>query len=491
MGRSKRKTTSPLVKEGSKARKTVEEENAEEVDDANSVTQDESTEDVIADLKEFIRKENAISSKCLAEEIRRINDERMTAVEASLSFALETNETLAKRLIEVEHRAEKAEKELYNSSKRMCAMEEQLDQLQQRDLQDWLIFSGPVIPRRSYADTGEDPARLLYSMIRHFMDYDMDMDQVKEIRREDRQIRVRFNAASVGSDRHWLVRNKTKLRGSGLYIRECLTPFREDIFQRLMQLKRQRQINTVFTRDGNVFIVVTQGDRPRPVRTLAALERVIQVLSEPHGRTRATEHQQPRAGNTRADAPLGTDVAAAPRAWEESSQSQRRDAPGGDGRPERAQAEIPAVETPTRPRGDIYNSEEADGTRATPGGGSGSGGGGRPDPRSVTDGRRQAAADIYNSVEADGIRATPPGGGDGGSGRPDPTPVAGGPRPAVADGRQSFVAGQRPAAAGSQMERRFELRRPTEAVTSTSSVRRRFGGDIRRFVSVRGHSKCD
>ena len=431
----------------------MEEENAEDAEDVESINQGEPEEDVIADLKDFIRRENASSSKKLAEEIRRVNDERMTALETSLSFALETNETLAKRLIEVERRAEKAEKELCNNSKRMFAMEEQLDQLQQRDLQDWLIFSGPVIPRRSYAGTGEDPARLLHSMIRHFMEYDMDMEQLREIRREDRQIRVRFNEVGVGSDRHWLVRNKTRLRGSGLYIRECLTPLRENIFQRLMQLKRQKQINTVFTRDGIAFIIVTQGDRPRPVRTLAALERVVQILSEPHSRIDAPERQQPRADNTRADAPQAADVAAVPMAWEESSPSQRGDTPDGDGRPERApaQTETPAVET--------------------------------------------AQSDIYNNVETDATRATP--GGGGGSGRPDPRPVDSGPRPVAAE-RRSVAGGRQSVGAGTQTEQRSEGRRPgdggrrtAESATSTNSVRRRFGGDIRQFMSVSGHSKCD
>ena len=307
MGRSKRKTISPLMKEGSKTRRTTEEENVIEVEETDSASQGEPVRDLIADLKKFITTENAVTSKKLSEEIRRY-EERMTALETSLSFALEVNETLAKRLNEVEKRAEKAEKGLYDSSKRMAALEDQLDQIQQRDLQNWLIFSGPAVSHRADAGSGETPARLLYSKVLQYMDYAMDMEQVDEIRREDRQIRVRFNAVGVRSDRYFIVRNKTRLRGSGLYIRECLTPFRQGIFQELMQLKRRRQIHTVFTREGVAFVVVDQNDRPRPVRTLAALERLIQVLSESNGQSRAPEHRRPRADNTEGGAPGQSDV---------------------------------------------------------------------------------------------------------------------------------------------------------------------------------------
>ena len=122
-------------------------------------------DDVIADLKEFIRNENAISSENLAQEIRRCNEERLTAIESSLSFALAANETMSKRLVEMEQRAQQAEAELVQCTRRLCVVEEQLDQFQQMELQDWLVFSGPAIPRRSQASRDEDPSRLLYFMI--------------------------------------------------------------------------------------------------------------------------------------------------------------------------------------------------------------------------------------------------------------------------------------------------------------------------------------
>ena len=164
---------------------------------------------MISDLEEFIRTENVRNSKSLADEIRRCNDERMSALEASLSFALTTNETLAKRLSEVEHRTQQTERDFCRCAERLVTVEEQLDQMQQRELHGWLIFSRPAIPRAPRSGRAEDSAHQLQDLIRNHMQYDMDMRQVGELQREERLIRVRFNTVAAGSDRHLLVRNKT------------------------------------------------------------------------------------------------------------------------------------------------------------------------------------------------------------------------------------------------------------------------------------------
>ena len=459
MGRSKRKTNSPLMKDDAKTRKTTEEEKDEDAEEIDNPSQSGPVGEMVVDLKEFIRKENAINSKNLADEIRRHNEERIAALESSLAFALETNETLAKRLAEVEQRAEMAEKELQDNARRMFAMEQQLDQLQQHDLQDWLIFSGPAIHRRSDAGTDGDPARALHSTIRQYMGYSMNKEQVREMHREDRQVRVRFNATGAGSDRHFLVRNKTKLRGSGLFIRECLTPFRHGIFKELMQLKRQGWVSTVFTRDGTVFVVVEQRDRPRPVRTLEALERLVRSLAERHDQIGATGDRPPRAGSRGDAAALETSTASMS---VETSPSQRRNVPSTDGQADRAQrVEVRAPETQVRGQ-ESHNSGEGNESGAPSV---------RPDLRS-TPAEPQSAAGV-------------------------PLPAAAEPQSAAA-GRRS-AARERQAATGERRTAADDLRtgqhsagRPRRPAESMSGVRRRFGGDIRRFVSVSSHhSKCD
>ena len=166
--------------------------------------------------------------------------------------------------------------------KRISELEQELDQLQQRELKEWLIFSGPAIPRLSHVNRREDAPRLLRAMLQNFMGFDIDEQQVAELRREERQICVRFSASGAGSDRYLLLRNKTKLRGSGLYIREKLTSARQQLFNKLMQLKLKLEdrISTVSTRDGTVFAVVGERDRPCPVRSDVALELLIRDLAE-------------------------------------------------------------------------------------------------------------------------------------------------------------------------------------------------------------------
>ena len=165
---------------------------------------------------------------------------------------------------------------------RLAELEGELDQMQQRELKDWLVFSGPAVPRltRAGGGRGEDASRLLHAMVKQLMDFNMDLQQIAELHREERQIRVRFSTVGAGSDRYLLIRNRTRLRGTGLYIRERLTPMRQRIYSELMQLKWSNKISTVFTKDGTVFVVVGQRDRPRPVRSDVALERLSRQLAD-------------------------------------------------------------------------------------------------------------------------------------------------------------------------------------------------------------------
>ena len=483
------------MKDSNKTRKTAEEQTEEEVEVTDLRSQSGPMAEMIMDLKKFIQKENAASCKSLAEQIRKGNEERMTALEASLNFALETNETLAKRLVEVERRAEKAERELRDSSKRMAAVEEQLDQLQQRDLLNWLIFCGPVIPRRSDTGGGEDPVRLIGSMIQEFMGYTMNREQIGEIHREQKQIRVRFNDVGDGSDRHFLLRHKTRLRGSGLYIREWLTPARQSIFQELMQLKRNNRISTVFTRDGIAFVIVSQRDRPRPIRTLLALERLIQALSESHGRTRAPEHQPQSAEDTEGAGPEETDVTVVS---VESGRSQRREAPGNSGQADGLRAEASASETRARPRHDGRAEAGVDWRRATPdgvGGRRAESGSAAAGPRSAASEPRPVTRGSPAAADADGQRSdatTPRSSADGPLSAAAGTRAAAGELRSDAAGAESAAEVSRPdgAAAESRSYRREEGRRLTG--TSGGGLRRRYGGDIRQYASVTGgHSKCD
>ena len=124
----KRKTNSPLWKGSGKNPRSDDQESVEVETEGGDEKQDGA---VISDLKEFIRKEIARSNQTLSEELRRHIDERVTAVESSLNFALATNETIGKRLTEVEQKCRQAEKDLLCCAKRLMDVEGQLDLMRQ------------------------------------------------------------------------------------------------------------------------------------------------------------------------------------------------------------------------------------------------------------------------------------------------------------------------------------------------------------------------
>ena len=513
MGKSKRKTTSPLQKEGGKIRRT---EGEDDVSDMNEDSRSQGAEkgDLLADLKEFISRENARNSRALMEDMRRYQDERMSAIENSLSFALTTAETMAKRLSEVEQRAQQAESDFRLCVKRMAEMEQELDGLQQKELKDWLVFSGPVIPRLSRSNKNEDASQLLRGMLQHFMDFSMDMQQVLELHREERQINVRFTTTAAGSDRYILVRNKTKLRGSGLYIREKLTSNRQKIFNDLLQLKRENKVTSVFTRDGAVFVVVDRRDRPRPVRSDVALERLARELAE----TGAARH----AGH-----PVSSRSTARPSGMAETGRQDRGIAvweaemrspgsvvaePGGPDPGVRSGRAAPGAV----PGG---GAEPADG--ASPGGGAyaadgaGSAGGSGPadgDGRTARTARsscspspassRPMAAGDGGPVSGSGPSGGPlavAGGGEGGDGDDG----SGGDGAAGDAGRRRRAPVMTPVMAPVTAPVTTPVTAPVTApVTGRATdwpplrpardadgVRHRFGRDIRQYVRV--HSKCD
>ena len=473
MGRTKRKNASPLEKDHQKTRRTGQDdtEPASDAEDEGRNREDQGR-DVLEELKEFIRCENARNNKSLAEEIRRYNDERISALESSLNFALAANETLGKRLVEVEKRASQAEKDFGMCVKRLTELEGELDQMQQRELKEWLVFSGPAIPRRSQSGGNRDASRLLHAMVQELMDYNMDMEQVAELYREERQIRVRFSAVGVGSDRYTLVRNRTRLRGTGLFIRERLTPLRQHLFNELMQLKRDNKISTVFTRDGTVYTVVGQQDRPRPVRSDAALERLRRQLEESTVDCRRTTpdradwlagRRRPQAADRAPHSSWSQEAAAGrgrgPRPVNAAVTEELMDAvesepvggaPGPAGRSVSPADHVSDGAVPSDDRERHASERRPAGGAVTSAPASG---GGTP---------MNLAGSGPGAGGADRLRAAPGGGGDAGGG--------GARGSAVAEGSLPETTKDRPA-------------------MGAAGIRRRFGGDIRHFVRV--HSKCD
>ena len=455
MGKSKRKNASPLVNDVAKNRRTGEEDkDGVEPLIENSSAQSGSDDATIADLKQFIRRENQESRKSIAEEIKRHNEERIAALENSLSFALTVNETLSKRLTEVEKRAERAEQDFLHCARRICTMEEELDSMHQTRLLDWLIFSGPAIPRRPRGGR-EDTPQMLAAMLEELMEFQVDMSQICEVHREERMLRVRFTSSKPGSDRDILFRNKTRLRGTGLYIRESLTPRRQAVYSELVARKMERKITTVFTRSGTVFAVVNSGERPRPVRSDEALQRLLSLLKGASTTASAVE-------------PPSTDVPRATDEGEPTHQPVNLTSPASRVAEMRTPSSSGSRMDTDALREDHLVAEQL--TRASGGARV------RSPPSEGTPGRTEADASVPPDSRPDSIEA----GGDRPS-RSDPRPVT-----------QERAGGGRDVSRGPERLPAARMDRRLGGGTS-ASLRRRQGADIRQFLGAvpREHSKRD
>ena len=180
-----------------------------------------------------------------------------------------------KKADRAEQLAQSAVTALEDCSRRLEAVEEELDRQKQNAQLDWLVFSGkPILRYRQ----NEDLSQILTGMLAELMDCRLDIDQVHSIVRVKMSLHVQFWTSEPGSDRDRLFRGKTRLRGSGLYIGELLTPRRLQWIHELRQMKKEGMIAAAFTRGGVVTVIVNPGEKARPIQTDVGMQRLIRDL---------------------------------------------------------------------------------------------------------------------------------------------------------------------------------------------------------------------
>ena len=166
---------------------------------------------------------------------------------------------------------------LTDIQRRLDYLEQENDSLQQRTRQACLIFTGSAIPAPSQE---EETGKLLKELLFKHMRFDLDLSQVKRaFRLRNQNILVEFSSVVSGSDRDSIYRQKTRLQGSGLFISESLTPRRQGMLQDLLQLKRAKQIWTVFTQSGNIFVRKTHNASPIKIPDMSAVHRLKEEVS--------------------------------------------------------------------------------------------------------------------------------------------------------------------------------------------------------------------
>ena len=216
----------------------------------------EGDNDICAELKRFIVQEN---SKCVSE-IKASNERRLTALESSLSFAMDSLAAVSDRQHSADLDIVELRRETAELKRRLQRMELQEDRQEQQKRMTSLIFSGRALQGLTRR---EDAAHLIRSVVQRYMGHSLDSEQVRTmIRMRTGKVLVEFVSAAPGSDRDLIFRNKSKLRGSGLFIAESLTPRRQEMVKELLRLKKEGKISTVFTRAGDVMICRSRDSPP-------------------------------------------------------------------------------------------------------------------------------------------------------------------------------------------------------------------------------------
>ena len=261
---------------------------------AGSPSQEGQSDINLGDLKEFIMMENAKNVK----DIKESNERRLAAVEDSLSFTMDALTSVSARQQSADQDILMLQKEVAELRCRLRRMELEEDRRQQDGRMQHLIFSGPVIQSLR---PQEDPFERIRSVLSEYVGRDVHRDQIKSIiKLKNGKVGVEFPSASRGSERDVLFRSKTRLRGSGLFISEFLTPRRQDIFLALLALKKRKVIFSVFTRSGDVMVCRTRDSAPFKVMDIEAVAALTPAGS-PRGADQGRAQEMDGGG-----APLGT-----------------------------------------------------------------------------------------------------------------------------------------------------------------------------------------
>ena len=139
------------------------------------------------------------------------------------------------------------------------------------DRRDGSTAAGPP-PRQA-----EDVEATLISLLNSaFPGLDLQRSDIERAHRTGKKIWCRFVKSGAGSVRDQLYNGRLSLRGNRkgdeLYISECLTKARQEIFGKLLALKKEKKIYTVFSRYGSVFVKEQQYGRNVRVDDMAALQ---------------------------------------------------------------------------------------------------------------------------------------------------------------------------------------------------------------------------
>ena len=155
-----------------------------------------------------------------------------------------------------------------------------IDENDQYERRDSLIFSGPCIPKEK---RGENVAEIIVHLVRSDLFLPLSLCDISVCHRlgpksdgKERPIICKFLSRSVKDDiKYACVTFKPK---PGLYANESLTPLRRDIFHKLRKVKKEHPtlIEDLQTNDGKIMMKVLTNERRDLITNPANLNTFLQ-----------------------------------------------------------------------------------------------------------------------------------------------------------------------------------------------------------------------
>lgn len=225
----------------------------------------------IGSLKDYIKAE--LSN--LREEFKGWSEARLAAVEQAVEFALDSVAAASARAGAAEAEARRAISGLEAVSERLRRLEDMCDNAEQNSRLDLLVFSGKVIPK---SGPDENCAVIVRRLLEDHMGYRVNEEQINRAHRiQSGKIVVKFNRTGPGSDKDRIWKLKTRLRGKDLYVQESLTERRQEIFQALLQARRDGKIFSVYTQGGKVLYRLAYQDYPHRAPSMEAVANLVRA----------------------------------------------------------------------------------------------------------------------------------------------------------------------------------------------------------------------
>ena len=170
---------------------------------------------------------------------------------------------------------------------RICDLEDEVDRLSNELRKKDLMLSGAAVPAPPAEQWKEDVVETAVTVLAQCMpQVPISRDEIDDAFRigKNKRILCRFKSPTKGSVRDRLYEGRFNSKpaegpenteSKNLYISEHLTPYRQTIFQALLEEKRAKRVYTVYTKHGDVYCKIAQYGRKIKVDSMQQIPSVL------------------------------------------------------------------------------------------------------------------------------------------------------------------------------------------------------------------------